>query len=96
MSGHVPNPPLINLTIDGRRIQMTALAAKAFRSSKEDGTLAEYVFPTSADQSSVFTRRGWAIRSRAGYQLTTAGLKVRDALRAYDERKKQALEDRKQ
>jgi hypothetical protein len=99
MSHHLPNPRWINMTVDGDRVKLSAKAAEALRSSEEDGTL---VIPWSlnvdsrgrvngANPEGMFTRAGWAVQSDGRLRLTAAGLKVRDALRAYDERKQQAL-----
>jgi hypothetical protein len=86
--GHLPQPRWVNLIIDGERIKLTGHAANALRAFDEDGTLSNL----QADSlTRIFTRAGWAIRSHGRLRLTPAGLKVRDALRAYDERKQQAL-----
>lgn len=89
MSGaHLRNPRWVTLIIDGKGIKLTAHAANALRACDEDGTLSNL---QSASLMGMFTRAGWAIRSCGRLRLTAAGLKVREALRAYDIRKQQAL-----
>jgi hypothetical protein len=88
MGRHLPDPRWVNLIIDGNRVTLSAKAAETLRSSETDGTLR---CSLSLDMDRMFRHAGWALQSRGRSRLTAAGLRVRAALWAYDERKKQAL-----
>lgn len=90
MPPHTARPSSVSLKIDGMYCCLTSSQASTLKSFDEDGVMRDL----DPDVQSVrqLARRGWVLRSRGHFVLTSQGKAARTALADYLSRKDMALE----
>lgn len=96
-NNHSPNPSRVNLRVNGVMLVLYRAGVAVLQSFDDSGIMTETPPTTTREIHALlsFQERGWVIKTSTRYALTSTGLQVWRALRAYQDRKIVALKSEK-